>query len=45
MSKPSDFNWEDPLDLESWLTEEERMIRDSAQIGRASCRERVLMPV
>jgi glutaryl-CoA dehydrogenase len=31
MAKPSDFNWEDPLDLESWLTEEERMIRDSAR--------------
>ena len=25
----SEFNWEDPLDLESALTEEERMIRDS----------------
>jgi glutaryl-CoA dehydrogenase len=25
------FNWEDPLDLESWLTEEERMIRDAAR--------------
>ena len=31
MAKTSDFNWEDPLDLESWLTEEERMIRDSAR--------------
>ena len=31
MAKISDFNWEDPLDLESWLTEEERMIRDSAR--------------
>ncbi len=30
MSK-TDFNWEDPLDLESWLTDEERMIRDSAR--------------
>jgi glutaryl-CoA dehydrogenase len=29
MSK-TDFNWEDPLDLESWLTDEEKMIRDSA---------------
>ncbi len=27
----TDFNWEDPLDLESWLTAEERMIRDSAR--------------
>jgi glutaryl-CoA dehydrogenase len=26
-----DFNWEDPLDLESWLTDEEKMIRDSAR--------------
>ena len=25
----ADFNWEDPLDLEGQLTEEERMIRDS----------------
>ena len=31
MAKSSDFNWEDPLDLESWLTEEERMIRDAAR--------------
>jgi glutaryl-CoA dehydrogenase len=30
MSK-TDFNWEDPLDLESWLTDEEKMIRDSAR--------------
>jgi glutaryl-CoA dehydrogenase len=27
----SDFNWQDPLDLESQLTEDERMIRDSAR--------------
>ncbi len=27
----SDFNWQDPLDLESHLTEDERMIRDSAR--------------
>jgi glutaryl-CoA dehydrogenase len=25
------FNWEDALDLESWLTDEEKMIRDSAR--------------
>jgi glutaryl-CoA dehydrogenase len=25
------YNWEDALDLESWLTEEEKMIRDSAR--------------
>jgi glutaryl-CoA dehydrogenase len=30
-SKISVFNWEDPLDLESQLTEEERMIRDTAR--------------
>src|SRR6187431_87970 len=29
--KDSDFNWEDPLDLESQLTEEERMVRDTAR--------------
>jgi glutaryl-CoA dehydrogenase len=29
--KDSDFNWEDPLDLESELTEEERMVRDTAR--------------
>src|SRR5215207_6318516 len=29
--KDADFNWEDPLDLESDLTEEERMVRDSAR--------------
>jgi len=31
MAKPADFNWEDPLDLESLLNEDERMIRDSAR--------------
>ena len=35
-----EFNWEDPLDLESQLTEEERMIRDSV---RAFCQDK-LMP-
>ena len=30
-SSQSAFNWEDPLDLESQLTEEERMIRDSVR--------------
>jgi glutaryl-CoA dehydrogenase len=30
MSK-TEFNWEDPLDLESWLSDEEKMIRDSAR--------------
>jgi glutaryl-CoA dehydrogenase len=28
--KDADFVWEDPLDLESQLTEEERMVRDTA---------------
>ena len=27
----AEFNWEDPLDLEAQLTEEERMIRDAAR--------------
>ena len=27
--KDSDFDWEDPLDLEGELTEEERMVRDT----------------
>ncbi|GGD73102.1 acyl-CoA dehydrogenase [Lacimicrobium alkaliphilum] len=39
MAKPA-FNWQDPLSLESMLTEEERMIRDSAH---QYCQER-LMP-
>jgi glutaryl-CoA dehydrogenase len=38
MAKTSDFNWEDPLDLESNLTEDERMIRDSA---RAFCEDKL----
>jgi len=29
--KDTAFNWEDPLDLESELTEEERMVRDTAR--------------
>jgi glutaryl-CoA dehydrogenase len=29
--KVADFNWEDPLDLEAWLTDEEKMIRDAAR--------------
>ena len=31
MAKLAEFNWEDPLDLESLLSEDERMIRDSAR--------------
>ena len=27
----AEFNWEDPLDLESQLTEDERMVRDSVR--------------
>jgi glutaryl-CoA dehydrogenase len=30
-AKVADFNWEDPLDIESELTEEERMVRDTAR--------------
>jgi glutaryl-CoA dehydrogenase len=29
--KDADFNWEDPLSIEADLTEEERMVRDSAK--------------
>ena len=39
-SKPANFNWEDPFLLEDQLTEEERMIRDTA---KAYCRDK-LMP-
>ena len=31
MLKDTDFQWEDPLDLEGELTEEERMVRDTAR--------------
>jgi glutaryl-CoA dehydrogenase len=31
MAEMGRFNWQDPLDLESQLTEEERMIRDAAR--------------
>jgi len=31
MAKTAEFNWEDPLDLESSLSEDERMIRDAAR--------------
>jgi glutaryl-CoA dehydrogenase len=34
----AEFNWEDPLDLESGLTQDERMIRDSA---RAYCQDKL----
>jgi glutaryl-CoA dehydrogenase len=30
-AKIAAYNWEDALDLESWLTDEEKMIRDSAR--------------
>jgi glutaryl-CoA dehydrogenase len=39
-SKPANFNWEDPFLLEDQLTEEERMIRDTA---KAYCYDK-LMP-
>ena len=39
-SKPTNFNWEDPFLLEDQLTEEERMIRDTA---KAYCQDK-LMP-
>ena len=35
MSKAS-FNWEDPLLLDTQLTEDERMIRDAARAKRAA---------
>ena len=35
-SKPANFNWEDPFSLEDQLTEEERMIRNTA---KAYCQE------
>ena len=39
VAKPvSDFNWEDPLDLESHLTDEERMIRDNV---RGYCQDKL----
>jgi glutaryl-CoA dehydrogenase len=38
MPKTTDFNWQDPLDLESQLTEDERMIRDAA---RAFCDDKL----
>ena len=39
-SKPAKFNWEDPFLLEDQLTEEERMVRETAS---AYCQDR-LMP-
>jgi glutaryl-CoA dehydrogenase len=36
--KTTDFNWQDPLDLESQLSEDERMIRDAA---RAFCDDKL----
>ena len=38
MSSAPSFNWEDPLLLDSQLTEEERMVRDAA---RAYCQEKL----
>jgi len=39
LRKGSTFHWEDALDLESLLTEEERQVRDTA---RAYCQEKLL---
>ena len=38
MAGVAEFNWEDPLDLESHLSDDERMIRDSA---RAFCQDKL----
>ena len=38
-SKPANFNWEDPFLLEDQLTEEERMIRDTA---KAYCYDKLI---
>ena len=37
-SKPANFNWEDPFLLEDQLTQEERMIRDTA---KAYCQDKL----
>ncbi len=41
-SKPAQLNWEDPFLLEEQLTEEERMIRDTA---RSYCQDRLMSRV
>jgi glutaryl-CoA dehydrogenase len=42
--KEAPFNWEDPLDIESELTEEERMVRDTARgFAQDTLMPRVLM--
>jgi len=38
MATEASFNWEDPLLLESQLTDEERMVRDAA---RAYCQDKL----
>ena len=38
-SRPANFNWEDPFFLEDQLTEEERMIRDTA---KAYCQDKLI---
>jgi glutaryl-CoA dehydrogenase len=38
-SKPANFNWQDPFLLEDQLTEEERMIRDTA---KAYCQDKLI---
>jgi 2-C-methyl-D-erythritol 4-phosphate cytidylyltransferase len=39
MAAEASFNWEDPLLLDSQLTDEERMVRDAA---RAYCQDKLL---
>ena len=41
-SKPANFNWEDPFLLEDQLTEEERMIRETAN---AYCQDKLKLRV
>src|SRR5688572_14811103 len=42
--KDSEFNWQDPLDLEGELTEDERMIRDSVrEVAQDKLMPRVLL--
>ena len=38
-SKPANFNWEDPFSLDDQLTEEERMIRDTA---KSYCQDKLI---
>ena len=43
MANQASFNWEDPLLLDQQLTEDERMVRESArQFAESKLRPRVL---